>query len=91
VFGLNTTTTTTTSWINFTNVLRAAFLGADPKSAKRLTSHQCLFVLLGSSSIKAARKTLVKSTPTFHKFAKAFQEKRTLFLFPHFKTGLSNM
>jgi len=35
----------------------------DPKSAKRQSSHQCLSVLLGSARIKAACKTLVKSTP----------------------------
>jgi len=35
---------------------------ADPKSAKRQSSHQCLFALLGSAGVKAAGKTLVKST-----------------------------
>jgi len=35
----------------------------DPKSAKRKSSHQCLFVLLGSLRIKASSKTLVKLTP----------------------------
>jgi hypothetical protein len=49
--------------VNFTNVSRAAFTGADLISAKRQSSHQCLFVLLGSASLKAAHKTLVKSTP----------------------------
>jgi len=34
----------------------------DPKGAKKQASHQFLFVLLGSSSAKAAHKTLVKST-----------------------------
>jgi len=33
---------------------------ADPKSAKRLSSHWCLFALLGSTLPKAAHKTLVK-------------------------------
>jgi len=36
---------------------------ADPKSAKRQQHHMCLFALLGSMQVKAARKTVVKSTP----------------------------
>jgi len=39
------------------------FISKDPKSTKRLSSHQCLFALLGSSLVKAACKMLVKSTP----------------------------
>jgi len=34
-----------------------------PKEQKRLSSHQCLFALLGSASAKAVCKTLVKLTP----------------------------
>jgi len=41
--------------VNFTNIFAAVFIRADLKSAKRQSSHQCLFALLGS----AARKTLV--------------------------------
>jgi len=41
---------------------RAAFMPADPKSAKRQSSHQCLFALLGSMRAKAACKMLVKLT-----------------------------
>jgi hypothetical protein len=48
-----------TSGVDFTNVLLAAFTHADPKCAKGHLSHQCLFLLSGSLSIKAARKTLV--------------------------------
>jgi len=49
--------------VNFTNILRAAFAHADPKSTKRQSSsHQCIFVLLGSLHAKVACKTLVKST-----------------------------
>jgi len=51
-------------YVKFTNILRAAFIRADPKSAKKTVMfNQCLFALLGSLRIKAARKTLVKSTP----------------------------
>jgi len=49
--------------VNFTNVSRAAFTSADPKSEKKQSSHQCLFVLTRSAGAKAALKTLVKSTP----------------------------
>ncbi len=43
--------------------LSEAFTFKDSKSTKRHSSHQCLFVLLGSACIKAAHKTLVKLTP----------------------------
>ncbi len=38
-------------------------------SAKRQSSHQYLFALLGSVCVKAAHRTLVKSTPGFAAFA----------------------
>jgi len=43
--------------------LQAAFMSADPKSTKGLSSHQCLFVIVGSALEKAACKILVKLTP----------------------------
>jgi len=44
----------------FSNILRAAFTCADPKSAKKYS--QVFFALLGSASVKVARsKLLVKS------------------------------
>ncbi len=49
--------------VNFTNILLAAFLCADPKSAKRHWWPNCLFALLGSAQSKAACKTLIKFTP----------------------------
>jgi len=49
--------------VDFTNILQAAFMPADPKSVKRQSSHQCLLALLESTHVKAGRKTLVKSTP----------------------------
>jgi len=48
--------TPTSHGVYFTNVLRKDFMNADPKSAKRQLSHQCLFALLGSPSIKATHK-----------------------------------
>ncbi len=35
--------------------LRAAYALANPSSAKRQSSHQCLFALLGYANVKAAR------------------------------------
>jgi len=43
--------------------LQAAFTIEDPKSAKRQSRHHRLFAFLGSALVKAARNTLVKSTP----------------------------
>ncbi len=43
------------------------FTRANPQSAKRQSSNQCLFRLLGSSRTKAAHKMFVKLTPeAFH-------------------------
>jgi hypothetical protein len=42
--------------VDFTNILKAAFAHKDPKIPKRHKSLGCLFVLLGSSRIKFARK-----------------------------------
>ena len=52
-----------TPGVNFTNSLRAAFTRADPKSAIKLLNLTVFFVLLGSSSIKDARRMLMKLTP----------------------------
>ena len=49
--------------VNFTNVLRAAFTRADPKSAKKTVKLSSFIVLLGSARVKAACRTLVKLTP----------------------------
>ncbi len=51
--------------IDFTNIFCAAFMRLYPKSAKRQSSHQFMFVLLGSGYIKASGKTLVKSALDF--------------------------
>jgi len=42
--------------------IRTAFMSADPRSAKRQSSYQCNFSLLGSGHVKTARKTLAKFT-----------------------------
>ncbi len=48
--------------VDSTNILHAAFAHAHPIGAKRQSSHQRLFVLLGSACVKAASKMLVKLT-----------------------------
>jgi len=48
---------------NFINVLQAAFAQEDSKCAKRHSSHQCLFLILGPTSIKAVHKIRMKLTP----------------------------
>jgi len=52
------------SGVDFTNILETA----DLKSAKRQSSHQCLFSILGSTRIKASCTMLVKLTPHFYDF-----------------------
>jgi len=52
-----------TPGVNFTNILRAAYMLIDLKSMKIQLSHQYLFTLFGSVCVKAARKMLVKSSP----------------------------
>jgi hypothetical protein len=49
--------------VNIINILLVAFKCEDPKSVKIQSSCHYLFVLLGSASIKANRKMLVKLTP----------------------------
>jgi hypothetical protein len=49
--------------ISSTSLCAAHFICADPKSVKIQSSCQYLFVLLGSSCVKAARELLVKLIP----------------------------
>jgi hypothetical protein len=56
-----------TPGVNIINILSAAFKLVDPESIKILTTDKvsgldCLFALLGSACIKAARSTLMKLT-----------------------------
>ena len=46
-----------------TNILRATFKGADPKSAKKDSQVMQLFALLGPSSIKAVHKQVDEIDP----------------------------
>ena len=50
--------------VNSTNILRAAFTRADPKIVKKTVKLSSFIALLGSAHIKAARRTLVKLTPS---------------------------
>jgi len=61
---LNENMATTEPGVNFTSFLRAAFTLRDPESAKKIQlSHQYLFLLSGSASIKAGHRTLMKLSP----------------------------
>ena len=59
---------------NFTNILRAAFTRADPKSAKKQLNLTVFFALLGSARVKAACRTLVKLTPVAE--AESYKKKK---------------
>ncbi len=45
------------------NVLLAAFMLVDPKSVKKIDSLTVFFMLLGSTSMKAVSRTLMKLSP----------------------------
>jgi len=49
--------------VNFINILRATFVRADPKSAKKTDNLTAFFAVLGYVSVKAALRTLMKLTP----------------------------
>ncbi len=49
------------SGVNLINVLRTAFAPVDPESVKRYLT--VIFMLLGYTSVKAVRRTLMKSSP----------------------------
>jgi len=49
--------------VNFINILRAAFTEVGPKNAKRHWRLTVFIANLGSSRVKAARKTLMKLSP----------------------------
>jgi len=48
--------------VNFINVLRAAFMLKDPKSAKKTVKFSDFFALLEYVRVKAARRMLMKLT-----------------------------
>ena len=49
--------------VNFIDVLRAAFMCADPKSAKDTVKPSVFYMLSGSALVKDGCKMLMKSTP----------------------------
>ncbi len=49
--------------VNFINILCTAFTCADPKSIRTKSRCQYLFTLLGSASVKAVHRTLMKLSP----------------------------
>jgi hypothetical protein len=55
------------SGVNFINILRAAFTRTDPKGVKKTVKLSIFFALCISVHAKAARKTLIKSTPALVK------------------------
>jgi len=62
---------------NFTNILQAAFICADPKSVKETDSLTVFFALLWSACLKALIKMLMKLTPGVnftHNFEHFFYE-----------------
>ncbi len=51
------------SGLNFTNILKTAFMGLDPKRSKNTVKPSVFFVLLGSGQVKTWGKMLVKLIP----------------------------
>ncbi len=52
-----------TPGVDFTNILRVAFMSTDPKSANKTDSLTAFLCFLESACIKATLKMLVKLTP----------------------------
>jgi hypothetical protein len=67
-----------TPGVNFTNIRRATFMQADPKSAKNTNGLTVFCALLGSTHIQVLLKMLVKLTPTLK------PKKRTKKMFESF-------
>ncbi len=67
-------------WVNFINILGAAFRQADPESAKKTDNLTVYFVLSGSEGVKDAPKMLVKLTPAFTHLLLAFVSKSSITL-----------
>jgi len=51
------------AWVDFINILRAAFTCPDLNSTNNTVKQSVFFALLGSARVKAVHKMLVKSTP----------------------------
>ncbi len=52
-----------TTGVNFINILCTAFALVDPKSIKNTVKSSVPFMLLGSMSVKAVHRTLMKLSP----------------------------
>jgi len=70
------------------HILRAAFGGADPESAKNTVNLSVLFALLGSAHKKAACRTLIKLTPSSESVHQWFS---TFFSWRHSKQQENNL
>ncbi len=77
--------------VNFINILRAAFMLADPKSLKFQLSHQYLFMLLDPSAHKLLEKTLKKLTPVIIRWLTNtnFGKNNCQYLLPTLKNPIS--
>jgi len=75
--------------VDFTNILRAAFTCADPKSAKKTVKLNSFIALLVSAHVKAACKTLVKLTLGEEDIVRGFwKESNFVFVsFIHFENS----
>ncbi len=56
-----------TPGVNFINILRTAFALVDPESVKSTVRSSVSFKLLGSTSVKAVCRTLMKLSPGLRK------------------------
>ncbi len=67
--------------LDFINVLRTAFTPVVPQSVRTQSSCQYLFTLLGPTSVKAVRRTLMKLTPDVDNFLSDIPFAQLLFIF----------
>ncbi len=70
-----------TPGLDFINILRTAFTPVVPQSVRTQSSRQYLFTLLGPTSVKAVRRTLMKLTPGLSVFL--FQLIISFFVSPY--------
>ncbi len=73
--------------VDFINVQRTAFALVEiAESVRTQSSHQYLFTLLGSTSVKAVHRTLMKSTPGVHNL-NLIRAKKKFFTYPKAKVN----
>ncbi len=61
--GLERSNGTRRTGVNFINILRAAFMHADPESVKKIDNLTVFFTLLGSARVKVVCRMLIKLSP----------------------------